>query len=604
MLDNTTNIGGTGDVPKGWSRECCACEKYFVSIHPDALLCSECLIGSPKTNTGIIGKVPKGWSREDWEWVHQASDPDRWEDAEVLLADPARPAPIPPPDTDEKKKKRAEELKKKRDDDRDSFHEQDNALDPGDPIRSARALLDATYTYLEGHKKFRKLHRHRGAFWQWTGSCYRLADDETIRSEFWTFLEKKFLWEKKKVFKILPFKPKRAQVGDAIDALNGITQLDQYIEAPAWLRISDQKPADDHIYQLNGETHYFPPSDEFLACANGLLHLPTGELYVPTPDYFNISASDVMFDPAAPEPTQWLKFLEQIFENDEEAKCLLQDWFGYLLSPDTTQQKILLMVGPKRCGKGTAGRVLTAMLGKNSVGAPTMSNFGETFGMESLITKPAAIISDARIGARTDKSAVVERLLSISGEDSMTVPRKYNSSWTGKLPTRFTILTNELPSLSDGSGALAGRFVILILTKSFFGKEDPALTGKLLTELPGILNWALEGYRRLRQRGYFVQPKSSLEASEAIEMLASPTLAFVRECYDVGPGLTAVCDDMWEDWKLWSESQGRKDAGSKGWFGRNLQSAVSGLTISRPTINDVRVPTYVGIGIKPPGPHI
>src|SRR6266478_5806331 len=32
-------------------------------------------------NTTGIGDVPKGWSREDWEWVHQASDPDRWEDA-------------------------------------------------------------------------------------------------------------------------------------------------------------------------------------------------------------------------------------------------------------------------------------------------------------------------------------------------------------------------------------------------------------------------------------------------------------------------------------------------------------------------------------------
>jgi putative DNA primase/helicase len=152
------------------------------------------------------------------------------------------------------------------------------------------------------------------------------------------------------------------------------------------------------------------------------------------------------------------------------------------------------MVGPLRCGKGTIGRVQTAMLGRNSVGGPTMSNLSETFGLESLITKPAAIISDARIGARTDKSTIVERLLSISGEDSLDVPRKYMIAWTGKLPTRFTILTNELPSLSDGSGALAGRFIILIMTKSFFGKEDPALTSKLLTELPGILNWSIEGY--------------------------------------------------------------------------------------------------------------
>ena len=104
-----------------------------------------------------------------------------------------------------------------------------------------------------------------------------------------------------------------------------------------------------------------------------------------------------------------------------------------------------------------------------------MSSLGETFGLEPLITKPAAIISDARIGARSDKSAIVERLLSISGEDTQTITRKHIGAWNGKLPTRFTILTNELPSLSDGSAALAGRLIILMMIKSFYGKEDRAL---------------------------------------------------------------------------------------------------------------------------------
>jgi putative DNA primase/helicase len=397
----------------------------------------------------------------------------------------------------------------------------------------------STESAWDEYTESRKLHRHRGSFWQWNGSCYQMVDDETIRSEFWTFFEKAFRYDKKD--KIVPFQPIQSHVGNAVDALIGITQLDQYIEAPAWLI----KPVERKFVARNGEVSYYPshtlpPPDEFLACANGLLHLPTGELYVATPDFFNTSASTVVFDPVAPQPKQWLTFLDQIFGDDKEAIELLQDWLGYLLSADTSQQKIMLMKGPKRCGKGTIGRVLTAMLGKDSVGAPTVSSFGGTFGTESLITKSAAIISDMKIGSHTDKSAIVERLLSISGEDSIDVPRKFKSVWTGKLPTRFTILTNDLPSLSDESGALAGRFVILILTKTFYGREDPTLTSNLLTELPGILNWSIEGYRRLRERGYFVQPQSSIEAGEDIETLASPTLAFVRECCDVGPGLMKI----------------------------------------------------------------
>lgn len=36
----------------------------------------------------------------------------------------------------------------------------------------------------------------------------------------------------------------------------------------------------------------------------------------------------------------------------------LQEMFGYLLSGDTSAQKMFMLVGPKRGGKGTIGRVL------------------------------------------------------------------------------------------------------------------------------------------------------------------------------------------------------------------------------------------------------
>ncbi len=130
----------------------------------------------------------------------------------------------------------------------------------------------------------------------------------------------------------------------------------------------------------------------------------------------------------------------------------------------------------------------------------------------------------------------VERLLSISGEDTITVDRKYRDPWTGRLPTRFMILTNELPRFSDSSGALASRFVISILTTSFYGRENPALTAELLEEAPGIFNWALEGLDRLRERGYFVTPDVGARRRSAISKTSPrPVGAFVRDLCEVGP---------------------------------------------------------------------
>jgi putative DNA primase/helicase len=441
------------------------------------------------------------------------------------------------------------------------------ALDPKDPLRSARQFISKRFI-TDG---VRTLYRHRGAFWSWTNSYYLLEflEEATQRvkvGEEWL---------------TVPFKPNRARVSDVAAALIAVCQLDSAIEPPSWLTAGSMLPA-----------------NEFLACGNGLLHLPTGTLHPPSSFYFNLSASEVIFDPTAPEPAQWLNFLKELFGDDQEQIDLLQDEFGYVISPDTSQQKILLVIGPKRSGKGTIARILSRLLGRDSVAGPTMSSLSESFGLEPLITKPLAIISDARIGSRTDKSTIAERLLSISGEDTMTVARKFRSAWHGRLITRFIILTNELPSFSDGSGALAGRFIVMVLTKSFFGNEDPALTDKLATELPGILNWSIKGYRRLIQRGHFVQPKSSEDIIEEIEMLAAPVKAFIRDCCETGPNKSTKVEELWNAWQTWCVREGSRP-GSKAWFGRNLRSALPGLTVTFPRDEQNRqVPTYNGIELK------
>ncbi len=450
-------------------------------------------------------------------------------------------------------------------------------LDPKDAIRSARELLARNFI-ADG---LRTLHRHRNAFWIWTGSYYLLADDEVIASKIWILLENALLLTDKD--ELVPFKPSRAKVGEVAAALMAVCQLDSQIEPPNWLTLKASQPA-----------------TELFAAGNGLLHLPTGKLYPPSPDYFNLNASEVVFDPKAPKPKLWLAFLKQLFGDDYQAVELLQDWFGYNLSPDTSQQKILGVIGPRRGGKGTIARVLTALLGSSAVCGPTMSSLSQPFGVEPLITKSLAIVSDVRIGARTDKTTLTERLLSISGEDGLTVARKFKPAWHGRLPTRIAMLSNELPTLADGSGAYAGRLLLLILTNSFYGKEDPALTDKLLAELSGILNWAIEGYRRLRKRRHFIQPDSSAEAMEEIELLGSPVKSFVRECCELKPGLEVTVDKLWDAWTTWCVREGRSGTGTKQWLGRNLRAAAPGVSIKRPRKgeDDDRERAYTGIAIR------
>ena len=99
---------------------------------------------------------------------------------------------------------------------------------------------------------------------------------------------------------------------------------------------------------------------------------------------------------AAGHPYQWHKFLEDVFGEDHEGRDTLQEWFGYCLTPDTSLQKALLMLGPPRSGKGTIGKITRALLGDASVASLTVANLWETFGPQSLIGIPLAIMPDAR----------------------------------------------------------------------------------------------------------------------------------------------------------------------------------------------------------------
>ncbi len=446
-------------------------------------------------------------------------------------------------------------------------------LNAKDPQACARAFIR------EHHDQggLPTLHHHQGTWHAWSGTHYPVVDDPTVRALLWQFFGSAINDKGR------PFLPTSTKINNVLDALRAEANLPARIKAPTWLC----EPIPDL-------TH---PPHEIIPCQNGLLHVPTGELHDPTPLFYSHNAVDFSFVSDVPPPSEWLRFLSQLWPHDEESRDCLQDIFGYLLTPDTAQQKCVLIIGPKRSGKGTIGRVTRAVVGQDNVAAPTLASLATNFGLQPLIGKSVALIADARLGARADQAAIAERLLSVSGEDAQTVDRKFLPAWTGSLPTRFVVLANELPRLADASGALASRFVVLTLNRSFFGQEDHGLTQRLLSELPGIFNWALTGWRRLNARGFFVQPASAREAIEAMETLASPITAFLSDIgYVQATHLRVACDLIYADWRLWCEGEGRDKPGNKASFGRDLRAAVPGLRTIQVRDASGRIRYYEGLG--------
>jgi putative DNA primase/helicase len=449
---------------------------------------------------------------------------------------------------------------------------------PSNPLAVARRLLPDWQTE-DGRLVCR---RWRASWMRWTGTCWRELDEAQMRAAMYTRLEHATYTTLGKDNKpeVHDWAPTKQKIGNLLDAMGAITLLPTDTDAPAW--IDDQ-----------GDTRQ--DHGPIVACENGLLRIRDRALLPHGPGFFNLVSVPFAYDPDATAPT-WERFLAQIWPDAPDAIAALQEWFGYVLSGRTDQQKILLMVGPSRSGKGTIARVLKMLVGKENLAGPTLAGLGTNFGLSTLVGKPLAVISDARLSGN-DNSQVVERLLTISGEDTIDVDRKFRQPWTGKLPTRLMILSNELPHFGDSSGVIARRFILLNMTVSWLGKEDPTLTDKLIAEMPGIINWALDGLARLETTGRITEPVSSREAVTTMQDTASPTSAFLRERCTVGPACTVPVDALWAVWREWAEDNGVR-AGNKQVFGRNLLSVVPQLNRTRPRApSGERIATYNGIAL-------
>ena len=143
-----------------------------------------------------------------------------------------------------------------------------------------------------------------------------------------------------------------------MESIRAYAHLPASVTPPAWLSATNGRP-DPRV---------------LLPCLSGTLHIPSGNMLAPTPALFTVNALDFDYAPDADPPERWTRFVEQLWGDDPESVGLLQEWMGYCLVADTSQQKILLLVGPRRSGKGTIGRILVRLVGAGNVIGPTVSS--------------------------------------------------------------------------------------------------------------------------------------------------------------------------------------------------------------------------------------
>ncbi len=307
-----------------------------------------------------------------------------------------------------------------------------------------------------------------------------------------------------------------ANVREAMIHLSMIEDVD---ELPFWL------PSDEGEKDLPNPSNLLPVS-------NGLLDWQTSEIIDPTPRLVTTNCADVEFDVFAEEPFNWDMFLDEIFDGDHEQIELLHEVLGAIITGQHKYQKVFQLFGPTRSGKGTIGQMLVELLGIGAVASPKIRQIASGgFGLQSLIGKSVAMVTDARLDRGAQTSALTEIMLTTSGGDIQTIQRKFKDDYVGYLHAQWLLMSNEPVLLTDLTGTVAKRMVLMETRRGFLGKEDPDLFMRdLKPEASGVLNRCLDGARRFKRRGRFMVPSTIKDRQVEIVREASNVAGFANEC--------------------------------------------------------------------------
>jgi len=237
-----------------------------------------------------------------------------------------------------------------------------------------------------------------------------------------------------------------------------------------------------------------------IAAKNCVIDLDAHEARDHSPEYHFLSRLGCEYDPDGDAP-RFRAFLNEVVPKEIDRKKL-QEFAGYtMMHWAMPYHKALFLVGPTASGKSTFLDTINAMLGEGTVASLTPQQLtGERFAGAELHGKWANIRNDIPASTVENTGAFKE----IVGGDPMKAERKRKDPFMFEPTAKHSFAANELPSTETDDEAFYRRILLVPFPETVPAAErDKHLDDKLQAELPGVLNWALDGLRRLRQQGGF-----------------------------------------------------------------------------------------------------
>ncbi|HAT4226518.1 TPA: DNA primase [Clostridium perfringens] len=288
---------------------------------------------------------------------------------------------------------------------------------------------------------------------------------------------------------------------------------------------------------------------------NGLLDIRDMSFNEHTPSYLSTVQLNVEYNPKVDCP-QFKKFLNEVL--DCKLIPLVQEIVGYLLTTNTASQKAFVFWGPARTGKSTLLWVVEyLLLGKKNVSNIPWQEIGDKFKTAELLGKLANVFSD--LPSKSIDDTGIFKV--VTGEDYLMAEKKNKNPFKFKPFARLVFSCNELPrNYVDRTEGFYRRLIIVPFSRQIEkSKIDKSLKYKFQREKEGILNWALEGLKRLYENNFeFSENELTDGVKKEYKRENNNVISFVEECCELDGLFSCSRIEIYEAYKEFCVEAGLK----------------------------------------------
>jgi putative DNA primase/helicase len=223
--------------------------------------------------------------------------------------------------------------------------------------------------------------------------------------------------------------------------------------------------------------------------------------------------------------SKFIKFLDEVLP-DKNVQMSLQEYCGYIFIKSLKLEKVLILFGSGANGKSVFVDILSAIFGRHNMTNYSLSDLNEEHNRAKLNNM------SINWGHEINSTQInLDIFKTMSSGEPISARFKYGNSFIMTSYAKLAFNANKLPRDVEHNEAFYRRFLIIPFDVTIpVERRNPTLAEEIIKdELSGVLNWMLDGMRRLIKNRCFTDSSTINEVIENYKKINDTVALFIQE---------------------------------------------------------------------------